>query len=76
MRTSSATSSSLERSHYDVAFHLLAVRNTTKLFRLYFNQTGDATHWEILSNCKHAWSTMVVGRVKRELSNVFAGTNS
>ena len=41
--------SSLERGHYDLAFHLLAIRNTTKFSPALF-QRGDDTRddWEIL----------------------------
>lgn len=42
-------SSSLERGHYDVAFHLLAVRNTTKFSPALFQPGGETRHdWEIL----------------------------
>ena len=41
--------SPLERGHYDVAFHLLAVRNTTKFSPPLFEREKDALHdWEIL----------------------------
>jgi anaerobic selenocysteine-containing dehydrogenase len=40
--------SSLERAHYDVAFHLLAVRNTTKFSPALFQPEGETRHdWEI-----------------------------
>ena len=40
---------SLERGHYDIAFHLLAVRNTTKFSPPLFSREADAKHdWEIL----------------------------
>ena len=40
---------SLERGHYDVAFHLLAVRNTTKYSPPLFQPGEDTRHdWEIL----------------------------
>src|SRR6267378_73034 len=42
-------SSSLEHEHYDVAFHLLAVRNTTKFSPALFEPNGETRHdWEIL----------------------------
>jgi anaerobic selenocysteine-containing dehydrogenase len=42
--------SSLERGHYDLAFHLLAVRNTTKFSPPLFEPGEDTRHdWEILS---------------------------
>lgn len=41
-------STSLERGHYDVAFHLLAVRNTTKFSPALFEPGGETKHdWEI-----------------------------
>ena len=40
---------SLERGHYDLAFHLLAVRNTAKFSPALFEPAADAKHdWEIL----------------------------
>jgi anaerobic selenocysteine-containing dehydrogenase len=42
-------SSSLEREHYDLVFHLLAVRNTAKFSPALFQRAADARHdWEIL----------------------------
>jgi len=39
----------LERGHYDIAFHLLAVRNTTRFSPPLFPRSADAKHdWEIL----------------------------
>jgi len=60
-------SSSLERAHYDVAFHLLAVRNTTKFSPALFEPEGETRHdWEIFfelqTRMEHAG---VFGRVKR-----------
>ena len=41
--------SPLERGHYDLAFNLLAVRNTTKYSPPLFERPADARHdWEIL----------------------------
>ena len=41
--------SSLERGHYDLAFHLLAVRNIAKFSPPLFQREADARHdWEIL----------------------------
>jgi anaerobic selenocysteine-containing dehydrogenase len=41
--------SPLERGHYDLAFHLLAIRNTTKFSPSLFDRDKDALHdWEIL----------------------------
>jgi anaerobic selenocysteine-containing dehydrogenase len=60
-------SSSLERGHYDVAFHLLAVRNTTKFSPALFQPDGETRHdWEILvelqTRMEHAG---LLGRLKR-----------
>src|SRR5712691_5693 len=42
-------SSSLEREHYDLVFHLLAVRNTAKFSPALFQPSGETKHdWEIL----------------------------
>src|ERR1044072_1786558 len=42
-------STSLERTHYDLAFHLLAVRNTAKFSPALFQPSGETRHdWEIL----------------------------
>jgi len=41
--------SPLERGHYDLAFHLLAVRNTTKFSPPLFPRSAETRHdWEIL----------------------------
>ena len=43
------STSSLERGHYDLAFHLLAVRNIAKFSPPLFQREGDTRHdWEIL----------------------------
>lgn len=43
-------SSSLERDHYDVAFHVLAVRNTTRFSPQLFPPDAETRHdWQILS---------------------------
>ena len=40
----------LERDHYDLVFHTLAVRNTTKYSPAIFGRPADARHdWEILN---------------------------
>src|SRR5690242_6889689 len=42
--------SPLERGHYDLAFHLLAVRNVAKFSPALFDRDKDALHdWEILA---------------------------
>jgi len=46
--------SPLERSHYDVAFHTLAVRNTAKYSRPLFAAPEGAMHdWQILLELQH-----------------------
>jgi anaerobic selenocysteine-containing dehydrogenase len=68
-------SSSLERSHYDAAFHLLAVRNTTKLSPALFQQEPETRHdWEILlelqTRMEHEGS---FGSLKRNVIKRFFG---
>ena len=65
----------LEREHYDVAFHLLAVRNITKLSPALFEPSAGALHdWEILlelqTRMKHDGA---YGRMKREVIRRFFG---
>jgi len=49
----------LERSHYDLAFHMLAVRNTAKYSPPLFQKGPDARHdWEILLELKHRLETL------------------
>jgi anaerobic selenocysteine-containing dehydrogenase len=44
----------LERSHYDLAFHVLAVRNTAKYSPPLFEKGPDSRHdWELLLELKH-----------------------
>lgn len=67
--------SPLERGHYDVAFHLLAVRNTTKFSPPLFPRSDDARHdWEILlelqTRMENSW---LIGRLKRSLRKQFLG---
>ena len=59
--------SSLERAHYDVAFHVLAVRNTTKFSPPLFQPNGEARHdWEIFLELQTRMEhNNVWGRVKR-----------
>ena len=57
--------SSLERGHYDLAFHLLAVRNTTKFSPPLFEREADARHdWEILLELQSRMEDGVLARVK------------
>ncbi len=65
--------SPLERGHYDLAFHLLAVRNTAKFSPPLFERSAETRHdWEILleleSRIRHGG---FVGEVKRKLGKRF-----
>ena len=65
--------SPLERGHYDIAFHLLAVRNTAKFSPPLFKRNAETRHdWEILleleTRMKHAG---VAGAVKHKLIKQF-----
>src|SRR5258705_5594832 len=68
-------SSSLERAHYDVAFHLLAVRNTTKFSPALFQPDADTRHdWEIFVELQTRMEHEgVYGRVKRKAIKRFLG---
>jgi anaerobic selenocysteine-containing dehydrogenase len=68
-------SSSLERAHYDLAFHLLAVRNTAKFSPALFQPDAETRHdWEILvelqTRIEHAG---LQGSLKRKLIKRFFG---
>jgi anaerobic selenocysteine-containing dehydrogenase len=65
--------SPLERGHYDLAFHLLAVRNTAKFSPPLFERSAETRHdWEILleleTRIKHDG---FIGGVKRKLTRQF-----
>src|SRR5882724_8400483 len=66
---------SLERGHYDVAFHLLAVRNTTKFSPALFQPDAETRHdWEIFVELQTRMEhESVFGRVKRKLIKRFFG---
>jgi anaerobic selenocysteine-containing dehydrogenase len=68
-------SSSLERAHYDVAFHLLAVRNTTKFSPALFEPDGETRHdWEIFVELQTRMEHEgLFGRVKRGFIKRFLG---
>lgn len=52
-------STQLERSHYDLAFHVLAVRNTAKYSPPLFAPRPDSKHdWEIFLELKHRLETL------------------
>ena len=68
-------SSSLERGHYDLAFHLLAVRNTTRFSPALFQPDAETRHdWEILLELQTRMQhDGLYGRVKRGLTKRFLG---
>ena len=69
--------SPLERGHYDLAFHLLAIRNTTKFSPALFDRTKGALHdWEILLELKTRMQhdgkrEKLYGGIKRKLTATF-----
>ena len=67
--------SSLERGHYDLAFHLLAVRNTTKFSPALFQPADDTRHdWEILLELQTRMENDgLVDRAKGKLMKRFLG---
>jgi anaerobic selenocysteine-containing dehydrogenase len=72
-------STSLERGHYDVVFHLLAVRNTTKFSPALFQPDGETRHdWEIFFELQTRMEHQgllgnLFGGVKRKLIKGFFG---
>jgi anaerobic selenocysteine-containing dehydrogenase len=66
--------SPLERGHYDLAFHLLAVRNTAKFSPALFQRSEDARHdWEILLELQTRVESGLGSRVKRNVISRFLG---
>ena len=70
--------SSLERGHYDLAFNVLAVRNTAKFSPPLFRPEADTRHdWQILlelqTRMEHDGIGAVFGRMKREIGKRFFG---
>ena len=63
----------LERSHYDLALHLLAVRNTAKFSTALFEPDADTRHdWQILAELQTRMEhDGLRGRVKRTLIKRF-----
>ena len=58
-------SSSLERGHYDLAFHLLGVRNITKYSPALFPKSEEARHdWQILLELQNRMSKGFLNNVK------------
>jgi len=68
-------STSLERGHYDVAFHLLAIRNTTKFSPPLFQPDGETRHdWEIFVELQTRMEHEgLLGRLKRNVIKKFFG---
>jgi anaerobic selenocysteine-containing dehydrogenase len=68
-------SSSLERGHYDLAFHILAVRNTAKFSPPLFQPNAETRHdWEILIELQTRMEPAGLrGRVQRKLIKRFFG---
>jgi anaerobic selenocysteine-containing dehydrogenase len=68
-------SSSLERTHYDVAFHVLAVRNTTRFSPALFQPDAETRHdWEIFVELQTRMEHQgLFGRVKRKFIKQFFG---
>jgi anaerobic selenocysteine-containing dehydrogenase len=64
----------LERDHYDLAFHLLAVRNTAKFSPPVFPRSPDARHdWEILSALTARLAPTRLGRATGRLQSRVLG---
>jgi anaerobic selenocysteine-containing dehydrogenase len=65
--------SPLERGHYDIAFHLLAIHNTAKFSPPLFKRSAEARHdWEILLELETRMKNGgVAGAVKRKLIKQF-----
>jgi anaerobic selenocysteine-containing dehydrogenase len=65
----------LERGHYDLAFHLLGVRNITKFSPPLFQTNGDTRHdWEIFLELQTRMeSGALLGRFKRAVGKRFLG---
>ena len=67
-------SSPLERGHYDVAFHLLGVRNITKYSPALFAKSPGTKHdWEILLELQTRMSPGFLSTVKGKLVGRFVG---
>ncbi len=67
--------SSLERDHYDIAFHILAVRNTAKFSPALLDPEPDTrSDWEILVELQtRMQGNSLVGRVVRGFTKPFFG---
>jgi anaerobic selenocysteine-containing dehydrogenase len=67
-------SSPLERDHYDIAFHVLAIRNTAKFSPALFQPSPDTLHdWEILMELRSRLESRGgrLGSIKRSLEKRF-----
>ena len=67
----------LERAHYDIAFHALAVRNTARFCEPVFERPDFARHeWEIMAGLtrrlrsKRAWQKRAIARARGKLGPV------
>jgi len=67
--------SPLERDHYDIAFHVLAIHNTTKFSPALFRPAPDSRHdWEILLELQtRIEQPGLRGSLKRKLMKRFFG---
>ena len=66
--------SSLERGHYDLAFHLLAVRNIAKFSPPLFQREANTRHdWEILLELQTRMENGFLNRVKNGVMKQFLG---
>ena len=65
----------LERGHYDLAFHLLGVRNVAKFSPPLFETNGERRHdWQILFELQTRMeSSGALGRMKRAVGSRFLG---
>jgi anaerobic selenocysteine-containing dehydrogenase len=67
--------SALERGHYDLAFHILSIRNTSRFSPPLFKPGDDTRHdWQILLELQTRMDhNGVAGRLKREFGKRFFG---
>lgn len=71
-------SSPLERDHYDIVFHLLAIRNTAKFSPALFQRSPETLHdWEILKELASRLETRGgrLGSIKRSFAKSFLSPN-
>jgi anaerobic selenocysteine-containing dehydrogenase len=68
------TTSALERDHYDIAFHILAIRNTAKFSPALFARSPEMLHdWEIFRELSSRMETRggALGSLKRFVEKRF-----